>query len=142
MVQSELKIDSLQANANVEVKDSSILFSETNQYFNYKIKVDNVIPFKEYSPSLYFEQIRVYNKQFIEFHWENNKQYGYPISFSITNSNPYFDVTDMDSYVIPNIKKEEIKPTFWKKVGNFFSDGKNKVVWAGIGAGVTYIILK
>ena len=142
LIQMEFKVDSLQADAEVTVADSSVTFSKINESINYDIRVNNVIPFGTKMPSLYFNKIEVYNKQFIEFHWEKNKEYGYPVSFSITNSNPYFVVNDVDSYIIPEIKKEEVKPTFWQKFGKTLKNGKNDAIWIGVGAGLTYILLK
>lgn len=142
LIQMEFKVDSLQADAEVEVQDSSVTFSKIDESINYKIRVNNVTPLVSYEPSLYFEKIAIYNKQFIEFHWEDNKDYGYPVSFSISNSNPYFVVNDVDSYIIPEIKKVDIKPTFWQKVGKTLNKGKDNAIWIGVGAGLTYLLVK
>ena len=73
------------------------------------------------------------NTQFIEFHWKNEKKIGYPIAFSVTNSNDLFKTTNIDSYVIPEIKKETVKPSFWNNLGTFFNTTGGKVLWFGIG---------
>lgn len=142
LIQMEFKVDSLQSDAEVEVQDSSVTFTKIDESINYKIRVNNVTPLGSYDPSLYFEKIEVYNKQFIEFHWENNKDYGYPVSFSISNSNPYFVVNDVDSYIIPEIKKVDVKPTFWQKVGKTLDKGKDNAIWIGVGAGLTLLLTK
>lgn len=142
LVQMQFKVDSLQSDAIVEVQDSSVTFTKVDESINYKIKVNNVSPLNSRDPSLYFEKIEIYNKQFIEFHWEDNKEYGYPVSFSISNSNPYFIVNDVDSYIIPEIRKADVKPTFWQKVGNTLSKGKDNAIWIGVGAGLTFLLVK
>lgn len=145
LVETSFKIDSLLSDADVTIADSSVTFTKTDDDISYKIRVNNVTPLGSFDPSLYFEKIEVFNKQFVEFHWDDNRKYGYPVSFSITNSNKFFVTNNVDSYIIPEIKKAEIKPTFWQKVGNTFSEGKNKTVWFGLGAGataLTFFLLK
>jgi hypothetical protein len=142
LVDMQFKVDSLLDNGVVTVQDSSVTFSKINDNINYKIRVNNVRPIDSYEPSLYFEQINIFNRQFIEFHWEDNKDYGYPVSFSITNTNPYFLVNDVDSYIIPEIKKVEVKPTFWQKFGETLKSGKDNVIWIGVGAGLMFLLTK
>lgn len=141
LILMEFKVDSLQADATVTVGDSSVTFNKIDQNINYNIRVNNVVPYGSYTPSLYFEKISIFNKQFIEFHWEKNREYGYPVSFSITNSNPYFVVNDVDSYIIPEIKKAEVKPTFWQKTGDAFKGVGNKGIWIGVGAAITLLLV-
>lgn len=138
----EFKVDSLLSDGIVSVGDSSVTFSKYDGNINYKIKVNNVTPMGSFDPSLYFEQISIFNQQFIEFHWEDNKDYGYPVSFSITNTNPYFVVNDVDSYIIPEIKKIEVKPTFWQRFGKTLKGGKDKAIWVGVGAVATLLLTK
>jgi hypothetical protein len=91
---------------------------------------------------LFIDSLNLYNKQFIEFHWLNERKDGYPVSFTVRNSNPYFKTYDIESYIIPEVQKSQLKPNIWQKTGNFYR--KNRVPFAvGVGAGIlTYIILK
>lgn len=142
LIKMQFQVDSIQSTATVEIKDSSILFTKDDKHLDYSIRVNNVSVFnKKLDPILYFDSVRVYNKQFVEFHWGDKKE-GFPVSFSVTNSNPYFVTTDVDSYIIPEIKKLEVTPTFWKKSWNVVKETKNKVVWTAIGAGAMFLILK
>ena len=61
---------------------------------------------------------------------------GYPVSFSITNSNDFFKTENIESYVIPNITKEHLNPNGWQKVQNFYYKNKNSVIYTTIGVGV------
>lgn len=142
LVQSQFIIDSLQTHAVVSVSDSSVSFTENNKNINYNLRVNNVAPIGLKKPTLFINYLKIYNKQFIEFHWAHDKKVGYPVSFSITNSNPYFATSDVDSYIIPQIKKQDVKPTFWKRIGNTLNKTKNGLIWGTVGASITYIIMK
>ena len=60
----------------------------------------------ELRPLLTISNFKIPNKQFVEFHWEDDKTT--PIAFSVTNSNPLFITNNIESYAIPELIKEEI----------------------------------
>jgi hypothetical protein len=119
--------------------DSSVQFAPKvgdNSYdpnFVYDISIFNVKPFELKTPTLSISKIEFPNTQKINFNWRDNKEEGYPVSFSVINSNPYFKVNDIESYVIPEITLPKVKPTFWMKVGNFSKSSGGKIVIFGAG---------
>lgn len=142
LVESEVKIDNLQKSiAKVSVADSSVTFTSKNpKELLYKLKVKPILTFKDIEPELTFEEFSIPNKQFIEFHWRNNPKEGYPISFSVTNTNPYFKTVNIESYAIPEISKPEVDPTFWQKLGKKIKSGGDKLIYIGIGVGAVLIL--
>ena len=80
------------------------------------------------------------NKQYVSFQWD--KRNDKPISFSITNSNPLFQTTNIESYAIPELNKDKIKPNFWHKVGNGIKNGGSTGIKIGVGIGIGYLIFK
>lgn len=142
LMEQQVKIDELQKSIpTVSEKDSSVTFtSKTPDIVKYTLKVQPVLTFKDKVPELKFLDFSLPNKQFIEFHWRNNPKEGYPISFSVTNTNPYFKTTNIESYAIPEIKKPDIKPTFWQKLGRNIKNGGEKLIYVGIGVGAVLIL--
>jgi len=144
LIQTNVKIDSLRnGNVSVDTLNKNVTFSDSTKNIQYKIRVNNVYPaLANVKPTLSFQEFTLPNKQFIEFHWKNDKKSGYPIAFSVSNSNDYFQTVNIDSYAIPELKKDDIKPTFWKKVGTFFTKTGGKIVYAGAGAATMWLIMK
>jgi len=115
--------------------------------FRYDIDVLHVLPAHlDINPDLLFKSIELPNKQFIEFHWKNEKKKGYPISFSVSNSNKYIKTINVESYAIPSLDKLNINPNGWQKFGNFFIKNGKTVLYIGmggaIGAGTVYLLMK
>lgn len=142
LVESQIIIDSLQnSNVYVSEKDSSITFISKNpEQLRYTLKVKPVFTIKDSEPELIFQEFKLPNKQFIEFHWRDNPKEGYPISFSVTNSNPYFKTVNIESYAIPEIYKPDVKPTFWQKAGKMAKDGGKNLIYVGVGAGLVLLL--
>lgn len=137
LIETEAKLDSaLFANSDVDIneRDSSITFNEENDTISFNLTVLNTIPaLSSKKPSLLFNKLSIPNKQFIEFHWENDKKYEQkPVSFSISNSNPIFKTHNIESYTIPEINKEAIKPTGWEKIKHFIGDRKSEFIIGAI----------
>jgi DNA-binding CsgD family transcriptional regulator len=142
LIKSQVTIDSLlshssaiidSVNKNLTFRDS-VLNKKKEAIFKYDITINKAVPaFASIKPTIMFNNITLPNTQFIEFHWKNEKKIGYPIAFSVTNSNDLFKTTNIDSYVIPEIKKETVKPSFWNNLGTFFNTTGGKVLWFGIG---------
>lgn len=141
LIESQVKIDSLQkSKVFVSEKDSSVTFKSTDPNLVYELKVKPVYTFPNQPPQLTFVDFKIPNKQFIEFHWRNNPKEGYPISFSVTNTNPYFKTVNIESYAIPEIYKPDIKPSFWKRVGNHLKSGGKDLIYVGVGAGLVLLL--
>lgn len=150
LIQANFKIDSLlhAGDVIVDTTNKTVEFIErTNPNINYDLKVFNVTPYPiDTKPKLIINNLFLPNEQFVEFHWKNEKKKGYPIAFSVTNSNEYVKVNDINSYAIPELYKPDIDPTGWQKIGQWFlKNGKIVGYVAGgviIGAGGTYILMK
>ena len=125
LAQQKVVVDSLiQVATKIDTINNTISFDNTSDTIKYNITVLNAIPAKGV-PTLQINNLEIPNEVFIEFNWENEELY--PVSFSLTNSNPMFKVNDIDSYVIPELKKEEIDPTKWMKIKNWFKENGKKV---------------
>lgn len=144
LINAEFVIDSLThaGTVDVDTTNKTVTFKDlTNKDFNYDLIVAGVTPFPlNTNPNLLFKSIKIPNEQFIEFHWRDQKKEGYPIAFSVSNSNKYIKVYDINSYAIPELKKETINPTGWQKFGNWMKTNKNIVTGIAIGAGGMFVI--
>lgn len=129
-------------NHPIEETDSSVRFAETTKDFVYDLTIANVKPIELKIPTLTFNKVSFPNTQTINFHWKDDRKEGYPTEFSVINTNQYFKVNDIQSYVIPEIKKEDIKPNFWQKLGKFSKTTGGKLVFFGAGVVVGAAIIK
>lgn len=154
LIETKITIDSLMGatvsgSVIIDTTNNTINFNNTSTVdsnFVYDINVYNVFPLKDNKPTIFFKKIYFPNKQFIEFHWKDNKEKGYPISFSVSNSNKYFNTVNIESYVIPTIKKTELNPTGWDKFNDFFLRNTKTLQYFGIGAAsggvLMYLLIK
>lgn len=150
LIRANFVIDSLKHSGIiiVDTTNKTVDFIENiNPDIRYNFQARGVLPYPMGStPSLFINNLTLPNEQFVEFHWVNNKKEGYPIAFSVTNSNSYVKVYDVNSYAIPEIKKEIINPTGWEKITVWLNKNGKMVgyVVGGvvIGAGGTYILMK
>jgi hypothetical protein len=136
LVQANVKIDSL-LNSNKPVIDSvnkKITFAELkNPDLQYHFEVRSVVPaFKNVAPSLLIKDLTMPNKSLVSFQFDKTK--GNPISFSVSNSNKYFQIANIDSYAIPGISKDIIKPTGWQKTWVWIK--KNGTIILSVAGGV------
>ena len=146
LIESNVIIDSLKnlSKPIVDTVNKNITFSDSTKNLKYGIRIGNVMPVLKLNPTLTFQYLTLPNTQFIEFHWKNDKKVGYPVAFSVTNTNDYFRIINIDSYIIPEIKQSTLKPTFWSKVGDFFTKSGGKLIWfgaGGVGGAVLYHFL-
>lgn len=145
LIQMSVKLDGLRNDSPILETDSTETFASSpkDTTINYEILVKNVKRYNPtYKPVLEFTKFSIPNKQFIEFHWQNDKKEGYPISFSVTNSNPYYKVYNLDSYAIPELDKTKVKPSFWNKLGTFSKTWGGKAVFLGVGVLVGAALVK
>ena len=100
-----------------ELTDTSVTFTQIdNDSLNYEIKITGVKPIENKKQTLLLNNITIPNKQTVSFNWGNKKD-GYPVSLNVSNSNSLYKIHDIQSYAIPELKKEEIVPNFWQKIG-------------------------
>lgn len=153
LIKQNIKIDSLLLNGNTEIDtlNKEIRFYDTykdsSKVMSYDFRVKNVIPSSLIKlPKLLIDSLSLPNTQYIDFKWKNDKKAGYPVSFSITNSNGFFQTNNIDSYIIPEISKEQLNPNFWGKIGNFFIRSGDVIICVGIGgvigAGTMYFLMR
>ena len=132
-IRMKIMIDSLNDVISVGIIDrinNSIDFNYNGEDLKYNFTVNNVIPFNIYKNVEHkINSLEIPNEQFIDFHYVDNKDY--PISFSITNTNKYINVYDIDSYIIPEIKPKELKLNFFQKT---FKKIKDSPTWFKLGA--------
>ena len=131
-------IDSLLNTEAIVINDSTLAFSDSTEHYNYNISVGNIQPFKDYRPYLSLNRFSVPTDYFVSFNWDKNKREQYPVSFNVTPTNPYIRVTSVESYAIPQLQKQIVKPTGWKKFGNFFKDRWQDLLIGGVSFGVGY----
>jgi len=150
LIRATFLIDSLKHAGGVDVDTTkkTVTYTEfENPNINYKIRATGVLPYPRNStPGLLIDTLRIPNEQFIKYKWEDEKKEGYPVSFTVTNSNKYIHVTEMNSYIIPGVDKDVLNPTGWKRVELWFKrNGKIIGGVAGglvVGAGGTYLLMQ
>lgn len=150
LVRAEIKIDSLHnliaTASEVDTTRNTIKFEnleDTTSHFQYSLTAFNVRP-ADFSiqPILKFNKIVFPNKQFITFQFDENERKDYPISFSISNSNPYYNVLNIESYAIPGLQKEAVNPTGWQKVWKFIKVNGKYILVGGAAFGTGYLMGK
>ncbi|MDA3780011.1 MAG: hypothetical protein PF487_07330 [Bacteroidales bacterium] len=150
LIRAEFIIDSLVHSGGVLVDTTNkiVEFTETNNPdINYDFKVFGVLPYPVNSkPSLLIKNLTLPNEQFIKFQFDKNKRANYPISFSVTNTNKYIKVYDVNSYAIPDLDKNEIDPTGWEKFSSWMNRNENYIKWFGggvvVGGGAGYLLTR
>jgi len=130
---ARLTIDSLINSKADIINDSTIVFSDSSKYYQYNILVGNVRPFKNYPPFMRVNDFSIPTDYYVTFNWEKNKREFYPVSFNVSATNPFIKITGIESYAIPELQKQVVKPTGWKKVGNFFKERWKEILIGGAG---------
>jgi len=142
LIELKAEVANIKNDKPIVETDSSLQFAAETPNLSYDLTVFNVKRFELKEPHLLISKITFPNKQDINFHWKDDKKEGYPISFSVTNTNPYFKVQDIQSYAIPELTRANVKPTFWQKVGQFSKTTGGKLTFLAIGFGAGYVIAK
>lgn len=133
LIETNVKINELKP-STVDIKDSSIIFGDSTKNLKYNIEIGHVKPINAgVVPTLTFNEFELPNTQFVEFHWKNDKKKGYPITFSVSNSNVYFKTTNIDSYAIPNLKKKDLNPNAWDRFVKWTKNNNKIILSVGIG---------
>jgi len=133
LAQQEVIIDSLiNSVVVIDTINNTVKFEANTDTLKYIIKVLHVKPIEIVSPILVLD-LKVPNKLFIEFHWEKDKTH--PVALSVTNTNSMFKINDVDSFVIPEINRVDLKPKFWKKIKQS-KITKSAIFILGVGVGI------
>jgi len=141
LIQTNVILDSLRdGNVIVDTTENKIIITDSLPDIEYSFEIRKVRPsFSSEKPVFIIKRLFLPNTQFIEFHWKNERKEGYPVSFSVSNSNKYFETVDIDSYIIPEIEKQKIKPNFWQKLGNTGKKTVPYLIGGAIGATTVYL---
>lgn len=143
LITTAVKVDSLLniSKYTVDTINKNITFADSTKFIKYNIQANHVVPaVVNVKPNLLIKTLEFPNKQFIEFHWRDNKKQGYPISFSVTNTNDYFKTINLDSYAIPDLVKPSSKFLQW-----ISKNGKTALYVGGgvvVGGGIIYLLKK
>jgi hypothetical protein len=144
LIQSNVKIDSLlgTGKAVIDSVNKNITFPEiSNPDLQYHIQAKNVVPaFPNVKPTLYILDLTMPNKSFVSFQFDKVK--GNPISFSVSNSNKYFHVANIESYAIPGINKDIVKPTGWQKTWGFIKKNGTIIIIGAAGLAAGHYLIK
>lgn len=143
LIQAELIIDSLLHGGIIIIDEEgeTIRFvEEENELINYDIQVNNVIPSFERDPELFIRSLKIPNETFIEFHWQLDRRADYPIAFSVTNTSPFYQVHNIESYAIPQLQKDELDPTTWQSIGQWFQRNRGVTIKIGLAGAAGYLV--
>ena len=142
LIQTEIRLDSLlNLGGIVDTIAKRVNFYENSDTLIYHITIRDVLPaFEDKRPSLMFETFYIPNESFVEFSWNSSRRENYPISFSVTNTNPLFETVNIESYAIPQLKKQEITPSNWQKIKDFLKTNGKYIGAFGIGVAAGGII--
>jgi hypothetical protein len=125
--------------------DSSLNFEFNSDSISFKINIVNVRPFDLDLPSrLAIQSLVIPNEQLVTFNFEKDKQgkdLGFPVSFTVRNSNPLYKTYDIESYAIPELTKENVNPNFWQKLKAFSKTTGGRLLFFGIGFGVGAVVV-
>ena len=148
LIETQIKIDSLrEGNVEVDTEEKTIAFTDSTEAIQYEFVAGNVLPaYRDVKPTLDVKNLFFPNEQFINFNWLNDKKEGYPVSFSVTNSNKYFETININSYAIPQLDKNELDPTSWQKFTTWTKVNGKWVLVVGVTAtataGITYLLTR
>jgi hypothetical protein len=144
LIQSNVKIDSLLSTGKpiIDTVNKNITFPEvTNPDLQYHIQARNVIPaFPNVKPTLFIIDLNMPNKSLVTFQFDKTK--GNPISFSVSNSNKYIQIANIDSYAIPGINKDIVQPTGWQKTWTWIKKNGTIIIVGTVGVVAGHYLLK
>ncbi|MFN7652808.1 MAG: hypothetical protein ACK5PC_06215 [Cyclobacteriaceae bacterium] len=141
LIQMQAEINQMK-NDKPKITDSTVNFSSSSTDLKYDLTVYNVKPIELNTPSLLISNISLPNTQTINFNWADEQREGYPVSFNVINTNQYFKVYNIESYAIPEIKKTELKPSFWNSLNKFSKTTGGKMLFFGVGLATGVLIAK
>jgi hypothetical protein len=137
LVKTKAELEAIKGKTNFK-DDTTLVLSMASDSLSYEIEVTGVALASD-SAQHEIVKLTIPNEMYIDFKWGTKKE-GYPVSLSVTNSSPFMKTSNIESYIIPEISKEEIRPSGLQKIGNFI--GNNKTPFAiGFAAGVASILI-
>jgi hypothetical protein len=149
LIKTQVKVDSLllRTKPTIDTLKKTVAFADTykegKKEMSFSFTIGNVLPaFKNIDPYLRIDSLSFPNKQFVNFNWKNDKKEGYPVSFSVSNSNDFFKTVNIDSYIIPEVNKSELKPNNWQKFGKFIKGSGKTLITIGVAGFAGWYIAK
>lgn len=139
LVKVQVEVKSIHSDRPTLSTDSTATFVVATDSIAYEAQVTNVRIDTAKVPSLVVRNLKIPNTAEISFQWGDKKE-GYPISFTVANSNPLFKVKNIESYAIPELYKAKVRPTFWQGVGLTIKSNKTPFL-IGLGAGGLGVLL-
>jgi len=112
----------------------SFVNNDTSSNFIYNIDILNVRPNPlNYIPKIKINGLDFPNTQTITFNWDINDRKDYPVSFSVLNTNKYYKVYNIESFVIPELNKNIIDPNGWQKTWRWIKVNGKYILVGGAG---------
>jgi type II secretory pathway component PulJ len=139
VIKQQVQVAKIESGKPVAQTDSSVTFRVQSDSLSYEAQVQNITARKDSLPRLTLRNLSIPNTASVSFSW-GTKQEGYPVSVSVTNSNPLFHTSNIESVVIPELKKETLRPTLWEKIGTGVKVNRTPFL-VGVGAGVVGALL-
>lgn len=121
---------------------TSLTFTFASDTLNYRAQVRGLRAVPGQVPALQLQSLNLPNEATVAFTWDEAHA-GHPVSFAVTNSNPLFRVAGLESYAIPELRPEILKPHGWPKLWKGLGHGLRTLVPIGLGvlAGFTAGVL-
>lgn len=138
IVQMGVEVKELRAGVPVAITDSSAQFAVVTDTISYRAEIANVRIIPNIPPTLLIRDLKIPNQSQVSFQWGEKKE-GYPVSFKITNTNPLFKTYNIESYAIPELKKEVVRPNLGQRLGLTIKNGKTPFV-IGLSAGAVGVL--
>lgn len=132
----EIALSNISNTHSTFVNDTTIRFSDSTAFLSYNIEISGIKASS--NPDLTIKTLELPNKQTITFEWDNEKTH--PVKGTVTNTNPYIKINELDSFIIPEIEKEKIKPTTWQKFKTLTNKTTSKLALVGIGAAIGFVL--
>jgi hypothetical protein len=143
LIEANMVIDSLLHSGNtiIDPENATITFTDKQEYIEYDIQVTNVVQADTLTNSdLHIRRLTLPNETFIEFHWQLDRRANYPIAFSVTNTSPFYQINNIESYAIPQLQKEDLDPSTWNNITQWFERNGGVVIKVGVAGTVGYLI--
>jgi len=122
--------------SNIDTLSNKVSFvnNDTSSNFIYNIDILNVRPNPlNYIPKIKINGLDFPNTQTITFNWDINDRKDYPVSFSVLNTNKYYKVYNIESFVIPELNKNIIDPNGWQKTWRWIKVNGKYILVGGAG---------
>lgn len=143
LIQANAIIDSLLHSGTtfIDPENATITFVDEQEHLSYDIQITNVIQYDTLTNSnLFFRRLSLPNEMFVEFHWQLDRRADYPVAFSVTNTSPFFQIHNIESYAIPQLQKDDLDPTTWRRITQWFERNGGVAIKVGVAGVGGYLI--